>query len=127
MTPQDHAKTLGVIYLAAGTFLSIPPLGFLAWALLAPDASFERSLNFSKWSWLGLLVTTSALLLSLFTLSVLVVGGGFLKRKHWVRLPALAFCVPAVFFFPFGTGLAVYTWWFLHSEGGRRLFSKPAR
>jgi hypothetical protein len=68
-----------------------------------------------------------ALLLFLITLCVVLLGVGFLKRNPWVRLPALMFCAPAVFFFPFGTGLAVYTWWFMHSDGGRRLFSKTTR
>ena len=63
-------------------------------------------------------------LLLVLTLSLAFVGVGFLKHRRWVRLPALILCAPAVLSFPFGTGLAVYTWWFLHSEGGQRIFGK---
>lgn len=124
MTPQDHAKTLGIIYLVVGGFLSLLPLGFFVWAVYLSDAEFEHSLNFSKWSESGLLVTASVFLLFLLTLFVILIGVGFLKRRRWARMPALILCAPAMLSFPFGTGLAIYTWWFLHSEGGRRMFGK---
>jgi hypothetical protein len=124
MTPQDHAKTLGLIYLAVGGLLSLLPLGFFVRLALVSDAEFEHSLNFTKWSAGGLLVSAGVFLLLLVTLSLALVGGGFLKHRRWVRLPALVLCAPAVLSFPFGTRLAVYTWWFLHSAGGRRIFGK---
>jgi hypothetical protein len=124
MTPQDHAKTLGIIYLAVGGLLSLLPLGFFVWLAVASDAEFEHSLNFTKWSAGGLLMSAGVLLLLLVTLSLALVGVGFLRHRRWVRLPALVLCAPAVLSFPFGTGLAVYTWWFLHSADGRRMFGK---
>lgn len=127
MTPHDHAKTLGIIYTLVGVLLSVPPFGFLVWALLVSDRRFEHALNFPKWSGFGLLSALGDLLLLLLTLSVALVGVGFLGRRRWARVPALVFSVPAAVFFPLGTGLAVYTWWFLHSDGGRRLFSRTIR
>lgn len=62
--------------------------------------------------------------LLLVTPSLLLIGVGFFKQRRWARLPALILCAPAVFSFPFGTGLAIYTWWFLHGAGGRRMFGK---
>lgn len=127
MTAQDHAKTLGIIYLIVGGFLSLLPLGFFIWAAYVSDAEFEHSLNFSKWSTSGLLMVAGVLLLFLLALCVLFIGVGFLRRKRWARVPALIFCAPAILSFPFGTGLAIYTWWFLHSEGGKRIFgNEPA-
>jgi hypothetical protein len=124
MTPQDHAKTLGLIYLAVGGLLSLLPFGFFVWLALVSDAEFRHSLSFTKWSAGGLLMSAGVLLLLLVTVSLALVGVGFLRHRRWVRLPALILCAPAVLSFPFGTGLAVYTWWFLHSEGGRRMFGK---
>lgn len=89
MTPQDHAKTLGLIYLAVGGLLSLLPLGFFVWLALVSDAQFKHSLNFTKWSAGGLLMSAGVLLLLLVTLSLALVGVGFLKHRRWVRLPAL--------------------------------------
>lgn len=31
-----------------------------------------------------------------------------------------------VWWFPLGTALGVYTWWFLHSEGSKQLYSSSS-
>lgn len=125
MTPHDHAKTLGLIYIIAGGILTLLPLGFFTWALLVSDAEFKHSLSFLKWSTYGLLLMVGVLVLLLVALSVILTGVGLLKKKGSAKIPAMIFSALAVWSFPFGTGLAVYTWWFLHSEGGKRIYSKP--
>jgi hypothetical protein len=120
-------KTLGIIYLIVGGVLSLLPLGFFIWAAYVSDVEFEHSLNFEKLSGNGLLMMAGVFLLFLLALSVMFIGIGFLKRRRWARIPALIFCAPAILSFPFGTGLAIYTWWFLHSEGGKQIFgNEPA-
>lgn len=69
MTPQDHAKTLCLIYLVVGGLFTLLPLGFFIWMALISEAEFEHSLNFGKWSAGGLLVFLGVLVLFLVTLS----------------------------------------------------------
>jgi hypothetical protein len=38
--------------------------------------------------------------------------------------PLRCHSLEGVFSFNLGTGLAIYTWWFLHNAGGRRTFGK---
>jgi len=63
------------------------------------------------------------LLLMAFLLST---SFGLLRRRPWGRILALISTVLFVWLVPLGTALAVYAWWFLHSEGGKRLYSKQS-
>jgi hypothetical protein len=53
----------------------------------------------------------------------LLTAFGLSRRRRWARIVALIFSVFYVWVFPLGTALAIYTWWFLHSEGGKRLYA----
>jgi hypothetical protein len=55
-------------------------------------------------------------------LTQLLTTYGILKKKRWGRILALALSGLYVWVFPLGTLLAIYTWWFLHSEGSKRLY-----
>lgn len=63
------------------------------------------------------------LLLMAFLLST---AYGLLSRRRWGRILALVSTVLFVWLFPLGTALAIYVWWFLHSEGGKQLYSKQS-
>lgn len=56
-------------------------------------------------------------------LQLLTVYGIFTLRS-WGRILALLFSVLYIWVFPFGTLLAVYTWWFFYSETGRRFYNR---
>lgn len=60
------------------------------------------------------------------TMYVLLTGIGLMKGRQRARTPALIFAAIAVFRFPLGTLLAIYSWWFLHNDGGKRLFQQQA-
>ena len=129
MTPRDHNKTLcllhglsGVLALAAllivvaielretppGYFFDPPPAARQAneWLSGVP-ARVQKELYFLPLPLLQLLAAY-----------------GLLKRRRWGRILALIFSALYVFFFPLGTLLAIYTYWFLHSAGARRLYAK---
>jgi hypothetical protein len=48
---------------------------------------------------------------------------GLFKRRRWARIAALVSSGLFVLLFPLGTALAIYTWSFMHSEGGKLLYS----
>jgi lysylphosphatidylglycerol synthetase-like protein (DUF2156 family) len=56
-------------------------------------------------------------------LLLLLTAYGLYKRKHWAKIIALIIAAMLVLYFPLGTVLGGYTWWFLHSEGGKQLYS----
>lgn len=58
----------------------------------------------------------------------LLTAYGVFTVRMWGRVLALLLSILYVWVFPFGTLLAVYTWWFFYGETGRKLYnrSEPA-
>jgi len=113
MTPRDHNRTLGIIHGLLGALMLVGlGVGAASEALRRPADAVER-------------VRWMLYVLPLPTLHLLVLYGLFTVRK-WGRMLALLFSVLYVWLFPLGTLLAVYTWWVLYGEMGRRLYSPYA-
>jgi hypothetical protein len=106
MTAQDHNKTLGIIYCLPGACLIIAVLAVL--------------LRKHPEDVLPLAMIPVALLLAVL---LLLVPYGLFKRKRWARISALILAGLLVWFFPLGTILTIYTWWFMHSTGARQLYN----
>jgi hypothetical protein len=54
--------------------------------------------------------------------------GWALRRQHArARLAALVVAVPTLLLVPFGSALAVYTFWVLLNDDARRIFGRPTR
>ncbi|HEY0375756.1 MAG TPA: hypothetical protein VGC87_02240 [Pyrinomonadaceae bacterium] len=118
MTPQDHNKTLGIIYGFLGGLLAVAALVEIV-RMIVLKRELERICSSTE---LQMLIGVGLLL----TVYILSVAYGLLRRKTWARIPALVLSVLFVWLFPLGTVLAIYNWWFLHSEGGKRLYSRPS-
>ncbi|HWT03145.1 MAG TPA: hypothetical protein VN256_23035 [Pyrinomonadaceae bacterium] len=116
MTPQDHNKTLGLVYGFLGGLLALAALVELVRVI-----TLERELERIRSSTELKVMIPVGLLLMAFLLST---AYGLLRRKPWGRILALASAVLFVWLFPLGTALAIYAWWFLHSEGGKQLYAK---
>lgn len=119
MTPQVHNKTLCLVY----SFLSAI---FILLLLASPfiinnNVGDSHSISFEKL--LTIIVICSIILV--ITLLLLSTAYGLFKRRRWVRVPALVLVMIFVWSFPLGTMLAIYTWWFLHSEGATEIYSTP--
>lgn len=118
MTPQDHNKTLGIIYSFLGGLFAAAALVELVRVI-----TLERELERIRSSTELQVLILVGLLLTIFLLSI---AYGLRKMKSWARILALISAGLFILLFPLGTALAIYTWWFLHSESGRQLYSKPS-
>jgi glycerol uptake facilitator-like aquaporin len=108
MSEGDHNRTLGLLH---GLIAVLLLIGLILAALLEmrrrPDVA-ERLI------WI-------LYVLPLPLLQLLTADGLFTIRR-WGRFLALALCVLYVWIFPLGTLLGAYTWWFLYSDAGRKLY-----
>jgi drug/metabolite transporter (DMT)-like permease len=118
MTPRDHNKTLASIFGLLGGLLAVAALVELV-RVVVLERELERIRSSTE---LQLLIGVGLLL----TVYILSVAYGLIRRRGWVRVPALILSVLFIWLFPLGTALAIYNWWFLHSEGGKQLYSRPS-
>jgi hypothetical protein len=119
MTSQDHNKTLGIIYSLLGGLLAIAALIELIRIII-----IEKELAQIQSDPSLLILIIVGLLLTFILLST---AYGLFKRRRWARIVTLILTGLFIWLFPLGTALAGYTWWFMHSEGGKHLYSKVNR
>ena len=118
MTPQDHNKAVGVMHLIYGglsalVLLIFVPLFIVAGRVAGQDPQAGAAV-------MAVFLLVAAFFLAFFLLlglPPLIAGYGLLKRKPWARTWAIISSVLATLNFPFGTALAVYSFWFLFGEG----------
>ncbi|MGA9996904.1 MAG: hypothetical protein WBP93_15910 [Pyrinomonadaceae bacterium] len=118
MSPLDHNKTLAILYTLMGGYFALP-------ILASPFViAFNIDSFLSPRSGTLVLIATIAILGVLLFLALLHLSTAFslYKRKQRGRTLAL---ISAVFSILLCPPLAVYTWWFMHSEGGKQLYSVP--
>jgi hypothetical protein len=120
MTPQDHNKTLYLVY----SFLSAIFILLLLASPFIINNNYGDSHSMDSGKLLTSIIVCSVILL--VTLLLLSTTYGLFKRRGWVRVTASILAVLFIWSFPLGTALAVYTWWFLHSEGSKQLYSRPS-
>ena len=109
MSPEDHNKTLGIIYCLPGIGLII---GIIA-VLLRKHPQDVLPLGM-----MPVVFLLAALLL--------LIPYGLFKRRRWARICVLILSGLLVWLFPLGTILAAYTWWFMHSAEAKHLYNIPS-
>jgi hypothetical protein len=115
MSPADHNKTLVVLYsLISGLFTL--PLLICPLILLVSPSLLTKNLKRPNEVLITIVVYC---LVVLFSLLFPVTGYSLHKRKPVGRSLAL---ISAVFLFPVCWPFGVYIWWFLHSEGGKKMY-----
>ena len=109
MTLRDHNRTLGIIHGLLGALVLVGlAVGAVSELRRRPTDAAERL----RW----MLYVLPLLLLQL------LMAYGVLTLRRWGRILALFFSALYVWIFPLGTLLAVYTWWVMYGEIGRRLY-----
>jgi hypothetical protein len=129
MRTASHSRLVAVLHLihgfvaaasAIGVFLSVVILvGFKAalerWLFPAGDAGSDP--EFWLYVFAVVAVIVYVLFALLFTVPAIASGFGMLRHKAWARKLVLVSAVVAALDFPFGTAIAVYTFWFLLGSG----------
>ena len=127
MTPQDHNKMIGIMYLIWGGFNALMMFFMIPFILImlgsmgnnpAPPPEFKAVLGI----FMGVIVTVSIL----FAIPPLLAGYALLKRKSWARIAGIVAACFSALSMPFGTALTVYTLWFLCVPQGEQFYKKGA-
>jgi ABC-type transport system involved in multi-copper enzyme maturation permease subunit len=119
MTPQDHNKTLGIIYGVLGGLLTIGAIVELVRIIIIEKELAQIQSDSS--------LLTLIIVCLLLTFILLSTAYGIFKRRRWARIITLILAGLFIWLFPLGTALAIYTWWFMHSGEGKHLYSKVNR
>lgn len=124
MTPLQHNKYLGVAHLAYAAFYCVfvvLMMVFMGAVFIAVPPTGDGSPAFI-FVFLGFM----AVIYGLFIIPSVIAGYALLKRRRWAKIASIVAGVMAAMFFPVGTAVCVYTFWFLFSEPGKLLYDKSA-
>lgn len=131
---DTHHRLIAILHLVHGFVAAATAIGvFLTVAVLIGfRTALERWLipmddptdsNPGAWLSLFAVAITAVYMVGalLFTVPALAGGYGMLKHRRWARKLILVSAVVAALNVPFGTALAVYTFWYLFVDEGREL------
>lgn len=115
---QRHLQTLGTLWCIYGAYRVISGLiglffvRAMAWHRFGTGWPFGWGMHHAPWPWMALMpviLTTAVVMaaLALFT------GLSLLNRKPYGRMLGIVLAVLALFKFPLGTALGIYTLWVL--------------
>ena len=121
MTPEDHNKVIGIMHLIyGGLFTLVTIMMFFVFVVMGgmlsglpqepgtPPPVFFIGI-------FGFILIVYALL----SIPPLIAGYGMLKKRSWARVAAIIASALSALSFPFGTALAVYSFWFLFGDAGK--------
>ena len=114
MKPRDHNKTLAILNAGLGIYVLLPLLA-APWVLAKNIDAYPSPRRADQVLLATVICSVLILLGSLFLLTAYRLW----RKKRWSRRVAL---IAAAVQFCFLTMLGGYRWWFLHSDGGRRLY-----
>jgi hypothetical protein len=120
MTPRDHNKTFVLIYIFFGGYVSVPLLA-APWVIISNMRAFSSPDGGTL-----VLISTIAAIIIFLCLAVLFFSTAYslYKRKPRARRMAL---ISSIVIFPLCPLVTIYTWWFMHSEEARNLYSAAAQ
>ena len=123
---KPHVNLLGLLQLAWGAMGLL--LGASLLLLAAGAAAIARTAHADAFT-----ATFTALLFVVFAAALALggwanawIGRGLRQRRPAARTGALAMSVVNLFVLPFGTALAIYTYWVLLHDEARNLFDPDA-
>ena len=115
-TMKSHIELLGWINIISGAFmLLIGALVVVALFFFAPVTDRQAAIV------LPVIAIVVGSVLGLISIGQIITGIGLLKRTPWARVLALVVAVFALFSFPIGTIIAIYSFWVLTREETQQL------
>jgi hypothetical protein len=126
---ETHIRIVGILHLVIGLLsllaglvgvIGIFALGALGGAVAWSDSGAGAGLLTGGFFGVVLLVILVSLLVT--SLPSIFAGWGLLGRKAWAPAVAVVISLFHLANFPFGSALAVYTWWGLLSKEGQKAY-----
>jgi zinc-ribbon domain len=127
-----HLRVLAILWLIYGGLHFLG--GIAVWtlgAMMLPHFFYRPPFHMFPFGWpfhsfVGGMFAGLGALFVLFSLAGLLAGWGLLQRESWARGLALVVAVIALFNFPWGTALGIYTLWVLSPEQARQEYRRVA-
>ena len=117
-----HFDVLGWLHISAGAFGLLTGASLAVLALGTAAALVGRTVDASPSPAVWFLLFAGATFAVVGAITVLV-GRALVSRRPIGRSAALALALPSLVVIPFGTALAVYTFWALLNDDARSAFS----
>ncbi|CAN5667156.1 hypothetical protein BH18ACI4_BH18ACI4_19560 [soil metagenome] len=121
MTPTSHNKIIGILHLAYGGLTLLLLIGVSVFMLTMMGVSAQPIP-----AGLAIMLILMVAINLVLSTTLFLAGYALLKRKRWAKTMGIIAAMAAGLSFPLGTGLCVYTLWFLFGESGRFLYHKAA-
>lgn len=115
MNARDHNKTLTFIYAFLSVYVFLPVLA-APWLIISNLKEFS-----SPRSGTQVLIATIAVITILLCLAILFLSTALSLYRRRPRARRLAI-ISALVVFPLCPPITIYTWWYMHSEGGKQLY-----
>ena len=124
MTAEEHNKTLATLHFVYGGIHGLTLAGLLLLIIVVWSTAPE-TIRIST-TWIAVGIATFLVLLFAVGLLPAIVGYGLAKRKRWAKSLGIFVAIVSLINIPIGTALAIYSFKFLRSEGGVRLYAGRA-
>jgi low temperature requirement protein LtrA len=126
MTPEDHNRYLGIAHVAYGALhvLIMLLVGVIVFAMVALNTGRSDAPPAAFMTALMLVIVGINVLLAVPSF---IAGYAFLKKKRWAKVAGIVAAVLSALRIPFGTVVAIYTFWFLFSAPGKVLYDNLAQ
>ena len=124
MTAEEHNKTLATLHFVYGGIHGLTLAGLLLMIVIVWSTEPETIRLSTKWIAVGVAI----FLVLLFAVGLLpvIVGYGLAKTKRWAKSLGLFVAFISLINIPIGTALGIYSFRFLCSEGGIKLYGGKA-
>lgn len=126
---DTHIKVVGYLHLGLGLLSLCGGLGGLiligVFGAMGGAAAFVEGgagAGLLTGGILGIFLMIVLVSLLITSLPGILAGWGILQKKAWAPIVAVILSILHVANFPFGTALAVYTWWALLSKDGQAAY-----
>jgi hypothetical protein len=130
LTPLEHNKFVGLSHVGYAALhlvslvVSMAFMGFMFSNIFAKAATMGGEPPFPPAFFTAVLVFVGLINVAL-TIPSVVAAYALLKRRPWAKIAGIVGAVTAALSFPFGTLVAVYTFWFLFSDPGKAIYGDP--
>lgn len=130
MTPQEHNRYVGLAQLGyAGIHLLTIAVLMGVEGLMFKNI-YSRSQEMGGPGpppFIALIFVVGGIVTVAMIVPSIIAGYALLKRRPWAKIAGIVAGVAAATSFPIGTGVAVYTFWFLFSDVGKQLYGDKSR